>query len=129
MTLIAQSCRRRPWVWGGGAGDLALGRPRLSASWERCRPSHANGAVAEEIDFDQAFDPHKNMVYSVIYAFTAHDRRLVRVARRARTAGGRRVPSITMASQLHRELVADASPSRRAAPWYHAWSFSSHILP
>ena len=92
MTLIAQSCRRRPWVWGGGAGDLALGRPAsfgvlgevspVARQWRRRR---------EEIDSIKHLSRTTTWFYIALYAFIVHDRRLVRVAR-ARPAGGR-VPS------------------------------------
>ena len=79
MTLIAQSCRRRPWVWGGGLIRPSV-EQRLSASWERCRPSHANGAVAEEIDSIKHLSRITTWFYIALYAFIVHDRRLVRVA-------------------------------------------------
>ena len=91
--------------------------------------SHANGAAAE-IDSIKHLSRITTWFYIALYAFIVHDRRLVRVAR-ARPAGGR-VPSHapTMASQLHREPGADEGrPSRRLAPWHHAWCSSSHILP
>ena len=53
---------------------------RLSAA-RRCRSPHADGAVAEEIDTIEHSIRVINVVYIVFYAFTAHDRRRVFVAR------------------------------------------------
>ena len=53
---------------------------RLSAA-RRCRSPHADGAVAEEIDTIEHSTRVINVVYIVFYAFTAHDRHRVRVAR------------------------------------------------
>ena len=53
---------------------------RLSAA-RRCRSPHADGAVAEEIDTIEHSIRVINVVYIVFYAFTAHDRRRIFVAR------------------------------------------------
>ena len=47
----------------------------------RCRAPHADGAVAEEIDTIEHSIRVINVVYIVFYAFTAHDRRRIFVAR------------------------------------------------
>ena len=57
----------------------------------RCRAPHADGAVAEEIDTIEHSTRVINVVYIAFYAFTAHDRRRVFVARAA-TAGGSWAP-------------------------------------
>ena len=128
--------------WAKSAKMTIVGRNRTVAGGALGRPASFGvlGGVArrtpmapsraEEIDSIKHLSRITTWFYIALYAFIVHDRRLVRVAR-ARPAGGR-VPSHapTMASQLHREPGADEGrPSRRLAPWHHAWCSSSHILP
>ena len=89
--------------WRSGPRSASVFR-RLGRGVAR-RPSHANGAVAEEIDSIKHLSRITTWFYIALYAFIVHDRRLVRVAR-ARPAGGR-VPSHapTMASSCTASLV------------------------
>ena len=61
------------------------GHPRppsgVYSAARRCRSPHADGAVAEEIDTIEHSIRVINVVYIVFYAFTAHDRRRIFVAR------------------------------------------------
>jgi len=96
-----------------------------------CRPTHANGAVDEEIDSIKQFDPRNKRGYTVLYAFTARNRHHVRVARARQPAGRGHVDRAPMlaSSQLRSERIADAGSSRRVAPWHLAWCLSSHVSP
>ena len=110
------------------SATAATGR-RLSAA-RRCRSPHADGAVAEEIDTIEHSIRVINVVYIVLYAFTAHDRRRGRVARARQPAvRGHVVIHRRMASQLRREPLANVGSSRRVASWHCAWCSSSHTLP
>ena len=114
----------------GGVGKVV---ERFSATdvCKGCRPTHANGAVDEEIDSIKQFDLRNKRGYTVLYAFTARNRHHVRVARARQPAGRGHVDRAPMlaSSQLRSERIADAGSSRRVAPWHLAWCLSSHILP
>ena len=77
---------------GLGRQGCRHGRPTgVFRPLRRCRAPHADGAVAGEIDTIEHSTRVINVVYIAFYAFTAHDRRRVFVARAA-TAGGSWAP-------------------------------------
>ena len=76
---------------------------RLSAA-RRCRSPHADGAVAEEIDTIEHSIRVINVVYIVLYAFTAHDRRRGRVARA-------RQPAVRGHVVIHRRMASSSAAS------------------
>ena len=128
--LHLQSCRRRPGGLGRWWSDSSA-TDRVFLVCMGCRPTHANGAVDEEIDSIKQFDLRNKRGYTVLYAFTARNRHHVRVARARQPAGRGHVDRAPMlaSSQLRSERIADAGSSRRVAPWHLAWCLSSHISP
>ena len=75
---------------------------RLSAA-RRCRSPHADGAVVEEIDTIEHSIRVINVVYIVFYAFTAHDRRRIFVARA-------RQPAVRGRRSRHTTIRRPAAP-------------------
>ena len=100
----------------GGVGKVA---ERFLATVEffssvGCRPTHANGAVDEEIDSIKQFDPRNKRGYTVLYAFTARHRHRVRVARARQPAGrGHDVDRAPMLASP--TCAASTSPTRAPA--------------